>query len=158
MTLFVQDSQGYVPATDDQVVAAALRLTDAVMRRGPALDNLRAVKLYLAIRYSRLEHEVFAMILLDGRLRVIAVEELFRGTIDHAVVHPREVVKVVLQRNATAVILVHNHPSGLAEPSHADEHLTRRLKEALALIDVRVLDHLIVGHEFVESFAERGLL
>ena len=95
---------------------------------------------------------------LDNRHRVISFAELFRGTIDGASVHPREVVKEALSRNAAAVILVHNHPSGLPEPSQADEFITRRLKDALALVDIRVLDHLVVGDGICESFAERGLL
>ena len=96
--------------------------------------------------------------LLDNRHRVVECQELFRGTIDGASVHPREVVKEALQRNAAACILLHNHPSGVAEPSHADELITRRLKDALALVDIRVLDHLIVAGEEVISFAEKNLL
>ena len=95
---------------------------------------------------------------LDRRDRVIAFDELFRGTIDQASVHPREVVRQALTRNAAAVILAHNHPSGVAEPSEADEQITRRLKDALGLVDIRVLDHLVVGDGVCESFAERGLL
>ena len=95
---------------------------------------------------------------LDTRHRLIAFEELFRGTIDGASVHPREVVKQALARNAAAVILAHNHPSGVAEPSHADELITARLREALALVDIRVLDHCIVGDNGCLSFCERGLL
>lgn len=159
MTLFVQDSTGsYVAASDDVIVAEALALTDRQMRRGPCLNDTRTVKQHLLLRYSRHQHEVFAIIYLDAQLRVIDHEDLFRGTIDNAVVYPREVVKAVLAHNAHSVILVHNHPSGIPEPSVPDQQITNRLKEALALIDVRVLDHLIVGHDFVESFAERGLL
>jgi DNA repair protein RadC len=95
---------------------------------------------------------------LDNRNRVITCQELFRGTIDGASVYPREVVKEALAHNAAAVILVHNHPSGVAEPSQADELITRRLKQALSLVDIRVLDHVIVGDGACESFAERGLL
>ena len=113
---------------------------------------------FLRARLRDLPHEVFCCVYLDNRHRVIAFEELFRGTIDGASVHPREVVKHALARNAAALILVHNHPSGLAEPSQADELITRRLKEALALVDIRVLDHLVVGDGVCESFAERGLL
>ena len=105
-----------------------------------------------------LPHEGFCGVFLDNRHRVIALEELFRGTIDGASVHPREVVKRALAKNAAAVILAHNHPSGIAEPSQADELITRRLKEALALVDIRVLDHLVIGDGVCESFAERGLL
>lgn len=101
--------------------------------------------------------EVFAVMFLDNRHRIISFDELFFGTIDGASVYPREVVRAALEHNAAAVILAHNHPSGVAEPSHADRQITQRLKDALALIDVRVLDHMIVGEE-VLSFAERGLL
>jgi DNA repair protein RadC len=95
---------------------------------------------------------------LDNRHRLIAFDELFRGTIDGASVHPREVVRQALARNAAAVILAHNHPSGVAEPSQADELITQRLKEALALVDIRLLDHLVVGDGSCVSFAEKGLL
>lgn len=141
---------------------AAMELTrrhyEQLMITGAALTNPRATREYVRMRLRDLPHEVFACIYLDNRHRVIAFEELFRGTIDGASVHPREVVKEALARNAAALILVHNHPSGIAEPSQADELITRRLKEALGLVDVRVLDHLIVGDGVCESFAERGLL
>jgi DNA repair protein RadC len=109
------------------------------------------------LKLATYEHEVFACLMLDNRNRVIAFRELFRGTIDGASVYPREVVKQALADNAAAVIFAHNHPSGATEPSQADIAITERLKKALALIDVRVLDHLIVGDE-VTSFAERGIL
>jgi DNA repair protein RadC len=98
------------------------------------------------------------VLFLDNRHRVIAVEDMFRGTIDGASVHPREVVKAALTHNAAAVILAHNHPSGIAEPSQSDELITRRLKDALSLVEIRVLDHLVIGAGTTESFAERGLL
>jgi DNA repair protein RadC len=101
-------------------------------------------------------HEVFACIYLDNQHRVLAFDELFRGTIDGASVYPREVVKAALKRNAAALILAHNHPSGVAEPSAADRQLTRRLKDALALVDIRVLDHVVVGDGETVSLAERG--
>ena len=129
-----------------------------LMMSRSALEDHRAMRDFVWMRLRDLQHEIFGCLFLDNRHRVIAFEELFRGTIDGANVHPREVVKQALARNAAAVILVHNHPSGLAEPSQADEHLTRRLREALALVDIRVLDHLVVGDEGCESFAERGLL
>ncbi len=129
-----------------------------LMTTGSALTNPRATKEFMRMRLRDLPHEVFCCIYLDNRNRVIAFDELFRGTIDGASVHPREVVKEALARNASAVILAHNHPSGVAEPSQADELITRRLKQALALVDIRVLDHLIVGDGVCESFAERGLL
>lgn len=158
MTLYVQESpSSYRPAATREVVREALKVTQKAVR-GPSLRDPRALKEFLMVRLAHLEHEVFAVVHLDSRLRFIAFEELFRGTIDGAAVYPREVVKAVIQHNSAAVVLVHNHPSGMPEPSHADEHITRRLKEALALIDVRVVDHIVVGEDFCESFAERGLL
>jgi len=122
------------------------------------LSSPRAVKDYLRLALAGREHEVFAALLLDAQHRVIACEELFRGTLTQTSVYPREVVKCALRRNAAAVIFAHNHPSGVAEPSHADEILTRSLKAALALVDVQVLDHFIVAGTRTLSFAERGLL
>jgi DNA repair protein RadC len=101
-------------------------------------------------------YEVFACLFLDTRHRVISYEELFQGTIDGASVHPREVLRRALQHNAAAVILAHNHPSGVAEPSDADRRITTRLKDALALVDIRVLDHIVIGDQLATSFAERG--
>jgi len=141
---------------------AALELTrrhyGALMMAGPTLTNPRSTREYLRVQLRDLPYEVFAAIYLDNRNRVIKYSELFRGTIDGATVHPREVVKEALSYNAAAVILAHNHPSGVAEPSQADELITRRLKEALASVDIRVLDHLVIGDAHVESFAERGFL
>lgn len=128
------------------------------LARGPALLNPAFVREYLRLLFAGEEREVFVVLFLDNRHRVLAVERMFFGTIDGANVHPREVVKRALKHNAAAVIFSHNHPSGVAEPSPADEMITRRLKEALLLIDIRVLDHLVVGESTVESFAERGLL
>jgi DNA repair protein RadC len=105
-----------------------------------------------------LEHEVFCCLYLDKRHRLIHFEELFRGTIDGASVHPREIVKLALQRNAAAIIIAHNHPSGVAEPSQADEMITQRVKDALGLVDIRLLDHIVVGDGVSVSLAERGLL
>jgi DNA repair protein RadC len=128
------------------------------MRAGPPLHSPAATREFLVARLRDIPHELFCCLHLDNRHRLIAFEELFRGTIDGASVHPREVVKQALARNAAAVILVHNHPSGIAEPSHADELITRRLREALQLVDIRVLDHLIVADNGCLSFAERGLI
>ena len=113
---------------------------------------------YLAARLQHLDHERFCCLFLDNRHRVLAFEELFRGTIDGTSVYPREVVKEALRFNAAAVILAHNHPSGHAEPSQADERITRRLKAALELVDIRLLDHIVVGHGQVTSLASRGLV
>jgi DNA repair protein RadC len=128
------------------------------VRRGTAMDSPRAVREFLTIKLGALEHELFAVLLLDTRHRLIEYVELFRGTIDGASVHPREVVKLALARNAAALVLAHPHPSGTAEPSHADQLITRRLKDALALVDIRVLDHVIVAGGEAISFAESGLL
>ena len=136
----------------------ARRHLEETLRRGPALGSPDAVRRFLRARLRDLPHEVFCCLHLDNRNRVIAFEELFRGTIDGASVHPREVVKRALAHNAAALILAHNHPSGVAEPSQADEVITRRLRSALALVDIRVVDHLVVGDGACVSFAERGLL
>lgn len=125
---------------------------------GNALTSPAATRKFLTARLRDLDHEMFCCLYLDTRNRVIRYEELFRGTLDGASVHPREVVKQSLAHNAAAVIFAHNHPSGVAEPSGADEHITRRLKDALALVDIRVLDHLVIGDGELTSFAERGLL
>lgn len=123
-----------------------------------ALDSPTRVRDYLRLALAGREHEVFVALMLDARHRVIACDELFRGTLTQTSVYPREVVKAALARNAAAVIFAHNHPSGAAEPSGADELLTRTLKSALALVEVRVLDHFIIAGSQAVSFAERGLL
>lgn len=128
------------------------------LRFGPSLTSPRAARDYLIARLRDRDHEVFCCLFLDSRHRLLSFEELFRGTVDGASVHPREVVKQALARNASAVILAHNHPSGVAEPSQADEIITIRLRDALALVDIRVLDHLIVGDGTCASLAERGLV
>ena len=144
---------------EDEIISAALqilerRITYQVDK--PIIKSPDESKDYVKLQLAERPYEVFACLFLDSRHRVIAFEELFRGTIDGCSVHPREVVKTALAHNAAAVILAHNHPSGNAEPSQADRRITERLRDALSLIDVRVLDHLIVGQEVV-SFAERGL-
>ena len=123
-----------------------------------ALHSPDDVRRYFAMQLTGLEHEVFSVLLLDNRHRVIEYRELFRGTIDSAAVYPREVAKVCLSRNAAACIFAHNHPSGVAEPSDTDVRLTRKLVDALALLDVRVLDHLVIGQGVQTSLAERGLM
>jgi DNA repair protein RadC len=130
----------------------------ATLQRGDALTSPDDTRRFLAARLRGYGHEVFAALFLDNRHRVIAFEELFSGTIDGASVHPREVVKRALAHNAAALILAHNHPSGVAEPSRADESITQRLREALGLVEIRVLDHLIVGDGEIVSLAERGLI
>lgn len=136
----------------------ARRHYQELMTCGPALSGPRVVREFLRMRLRDLPHEVFGVLHLDNRNRFICYKELFRGSIDGAYVHPREVVKDALAHNAAGTILFHNHPSGVSEPSQADELITRRLKEALALVDIRLIDHLIVGDASVESLAERGLL
>ena len=128
------------------------------LQRGDALSSPDSVRRYLSSQLAGRQHEVFCGLFLDNRHRVIEYTELFTGTIDSAAVYPREVVKHCLRSNAAAVIFAHNHPSGVAEPSDTDVRLTRKLTDALALIDVRVLDHLIIGQGVQTSLAERGLM
>ena len=157
--LFTSDADGVTrPATADEILDAARTMLARRVRRGRALSNPRHTREYLQLELAPREHEVFAILFLDNRHRVIEFVPLFRGTIDGASVHPREVVKEALSRNAAAVILAHNHPSGVAEPSQADEMITGRLRDALALVDIRVLDHFVVTCDSIVSFAERGLL
>jgi DNA repair protein RadC len=125
---------------------------------GHALESVDDTRRYLQAQLRDRPHEVFCCLFLDNRHRVLAFEELFRGTLNGTAVYPREIVKRAMSHNAAAVILVHNHPSGVAEPSRQDENLTSRLKESLELLDVRLLDHLVVGDGEVVSFSERGLL
>ncbi|WP_018869163.1 MULTISPECIES: DNA repair protein RadC [unclassified Thioalkalivibrio] len=139
------------------VLEMGRRHLEADLERGEALTSPAATRRFLSARLRDYPFEVFGALFLDNRHRVLAFEELFRGTIDGASVHPREVVRRVLHHNAAAVILAHNHPSGVAEPSRSDALITRRLSEALSLIDVRLLDHLIIGDTAV-SLAERGEL
>lgn len=158
-SLLVRDAQGrYLPASADQILDAARQVIDQKMQRGVSFTSPTLVKEYLVTKLSGFEHEVFAVLFLDSQHRLIEYSEMFRGTIDSASVYPREVVKEAMRCNAGAVILAHNHPSGNPEPSSADKTLTARLKEALALIDVRTLDHIIVAGADTTSFAERGLL
>jgi DNA repair protein RadC len=144
------------------VLKAALELARRhfreALRLGPALAAPEATRAFLLAQLRDRPYEVFCCLYLDNRHRLIVFEELFRGTIDRAGVHPREVLRQTLSHNAAAVIFAHNHPSGVLEPSQADELITRRLKEALALVDVRVLDHFIIGEGTCFSFAEHGLL
>jgi DNA repair protein RadC len=147
----------YEIASTDQILAAARKVLAHRVRRGASLDSPRLVRDYLAVRLGHLEHEIFGVILLNQRHKVIKYVELFRGTIDGSV-YPREVVKLALHEGAAACVLFHNHPSGVKEQSHADEAITQRLKAALALISVRVLDHLIIAADEMLSFSERGLI
>lgn len=153
--LLICDGGKYRKATPDEIRDEALRVTPC---EGTAIKSPADTLDYLRLQLGQLPHEVFVLILLDNRHRVLAFRELFRGTIDGTSVYPREVVKEVLAHNAAAVILAHNHPSGVAEPSQADERITRRLKAALELIDVRILDHLIIAGDQHASLASCGHL
>ena len=144
--------------TQDQTIRRALAILEERVRHGDALASPSAVRDYLRLLLHDREHEVFVCVFLDAQHRVIASEELFRGTLAQTSVYPREVVKAALARNAAAMIFAHNHPSGVAEPSRADELLTQALKQALALVDIRTLDHFVVAGGRLTSFAERGLL
>jgi DNA repair protein RadC len=153
--------KGLGPAKRAEILAVmelARRASKDPLSTAPVMDSPSAVKRYCALQMARLEHEAFSVLFLDAHQRLIDMAILFRGTLSHASVYPREIVKEALARNAAAVVLAHNHPSGVAEPSLADEMLTRTLQSALRLVDVQVLDHLVVGGDEVVSFAERGLL
>jgi len=140
------------------VMEVARRALRETMSRGNALSSPRTVRDFLRLKLQDRPHEVFAAVFLDAQNRVLAVEELFRGTLTQTSVYPREVVKRALHFNAAALIFAHNHPSGIAKPSRSDEALTQALKQALALVDVKVLDHFVIGGGAAMSFAERGLL
>ncbi len=140
------------------VITLAMKVLAIKHRAGRALSKPDETRNYLRLRLADYRNEVFGCLFLDNRHRIIAVRELFQGTIDGASVHPRVVVQQAMEVNAAAMVFFHNHPSGVAEPSRADEMLTRRLIEALALVDVRVLDHFVVSGGESVSFAERGLI
>lgn len=140
-----------------QIIQLALEILNNQIK-GQALTSPKDTRDFLRLQLAEYEHEVFAVLFLDNRHRVISFDHMFRGTIDGASVYPREVVKTALKHNAAAVIFSHNHPSGICEPSSADISLTRRLKTALEMVDVRVLDHFVVSTEGAVSFAERGLI
>lgn len=159
-SLYVQDALGqYVPASEDFVIAQALVTVDKRMRNeNIAFHTPGAVKEYLSLKLGQLPYEVFAILFVDSQNRLIAYEELFRGSINQTSVYPRECAKRALELNACACILSHNHPSASLQPSRADEALTQNLKTTLALVDVRVLDHIIVGGGRTLSMAEQGLM
>lgn len=144
---------------EDQIIARGLTILAGQMRTDrEVFSSPTTVRHYCQLRLGALDHEVFAVLFLDAQNRLIEYREMFRGTLTQTSVYPREVVKECLELNAAAVILVHNHPSGEVQPSRADEALTQKLKAALALVDVRVLDHVIVSAVQSMSMAERGLL
>ena len=148
----------YRPARAEKVLSQARPVLAHRVWRGATMSSSQAVKDYLLLEIGLLEHEVFCVLFLDAQHRIIALKQMFRGTVTQTSVYPREVVKAALVCNSVAVILAHNHPSVVAEPSRADEFLTQTLKSALALVDVRVLDHLVVADADVCAFPERGLL
>jgi DNA repair protein RadC len=157
----LQGIKGLGPAKRAELLAVmemARRALAQGLRAAPVFDHPGAVKDYFSLQLGGHEQEVFAVLFLDSQHRLIQLEALFHGTLAQTSVYPREVVKRALAHNAAAVVLGHNHPSGVAEPSRADEYLTQTLRQALALVDVRVLDHIIVGRGQVVSMAERGLM
>jgi len=155
----VRDHAGqYRPAEADEVLLAAQRLLASQVRGSDVMSSPAVVKDFLRTRLGQLPHEVFAVVHLDSQNRVIDYVEMFRGTVSQTSVYPREVVRDAMARNSSALLLVHNHPSGTPEPSRADEALTQTLKAATALVEVRVLDHLIVTAHSIQSMAERGLV
>ena len=159
--LDLKSVKGLGPAKRAEILAVmeiARRALAQPLRAMPVFEAPQQVKDYVSLQLGGLPHEVFAVLFLDHQHRLLVLEEMFRGTLAQTSVYPREVVRRALALNAGAVILAHNHPSGLAEPSRADEYLTQTLKSALALVDVRVLDHLVVGQGQVVSMAERGLM
>ena len=160
MKLYVHERllEAYRPARPEELLDAARAALRRRYRRGKCMQNPQSAGPYLVAELGHLEYELFAVLWLDTRHRLIGYEPLFRGSIDGASVHAREVVRTAINHNAAACILAHNHPSGMPEPSHADRAITARLKEALGLIDVRVLDHFIVAADAYVSLAERGWL
>jgi DNA repair protein RadC len=146
------------PVTETDILMMARQLANLRLRRGRALTSPQDVFSHLQTLLANYEHEVFALLMLDSRHRVLAFQELFHGTLDGASVYPREVVKIALEYNAAAMILVHNPPSGDPAPSQADRTLTKKLQDALNLVGVRTLDHIVVGQEGCVSLAEQGYL
>ncbi|UUZ78414.1 DNA repair protein RadC [Polaromonas sp. P1(28)-13] len=157
--VLVRDVAGdYRQVDADEVLQAAQQVLLGRVRGSDVLASPQAVRDFLRVKLGALEHEVFAVVHLDTQNRVIEYVEMFRGTVSQTSVYPREVVREAMMRNSAALLLVHNHPSGSTQPSRADEMLTQTLKTALALVDVRVLDHLIVAGNDILSMAERGLM
>ena len=153
--------KGLGPAKRAEIAAVleiARRSMAQALTERPMFSAPDDLKLFLRLKLGGLGHEVFAVLFLDAQLRLIEFQEMFQGTLTHTAVYPREIVKQALTLGAAAVVLAHNHPSGVAEPSRADEAMTQQLKNALSLVDVRVLDHLVVGEGHVVSLAERGLM
>lgn len=145
---------------ENKTIFRALNILNQRMRKSPdiTVTNPSDVKAYLRLRLEEREREIFAVMFFDHRHQLITYKELFFGTIDSCSVHPREVARIALKYNASAIIFAHNHPSGVAEPSDADQHITEKLKKALSLLEIRVLDHFVIGDGDIVSFAERGIL
>jgi DNA repair protein RadC len=157
--LWIHNEPGDVRiATPAEILEVAREIMNRRIRRGTSMTSPRVVRDFLTVKLGTVEHESFCVLLLDSRHRLIEYVELFRGTIDGANVYPREVVKLALAKNAAALVVAHPHPSGIAEPSHADELISQRLKEALSLVDIRLLDHVIIAGGVAVSLAERGAL
>jgi DNA repair protein RadC len=157
--LLVRNERGETRlATGEEVLRTAREIMNRKVRRGTSMSSPKLVRDFLTIKLGTLEHEIFCVLLLDSRHRLIEFVELFRGTIDGASVHPREVVKLALSKNAAALVACHPHPSGVAEPSQADELITQQLKAALELVQIRLLDHIVVAGGVAVSLAERGVL
>lgn len=148
-----------LPASAQHTIRAALTLLEGQLREpGESFTSSHALRDWLRLQLATQEREEFTALFLDNQHRLIAHETLFTGTINHTQVHPREIVKAALQHNAAAVVVAHNHPSGYAEPSQDDRNITGRIHEALALVDIRLLDHMVIGGMEIVSFAERGWL
>lgn len=148
----------FVYSTEDEVLNAAKSIMENRIQHHDLLNSPNLVVSYLTTRLGHREREVFLVLYLNNQNQLISSEELFLGTIDGAAVYPREVVKSALKHNSAALIIAHNHPSGIAEPSQADRNITSRLQEALSLVEIRVLDHVVIGSSNYVSFAERGLI
>ena len=156
--LYIKDDSGkYLCADESDVIFEATSIYNSYFCKGTALTSPDESAKYLKLKVAHYEHEVFICLFLTNQHHVISCDEMFRGTIDGASVYPREVIKAALEYNAAAVIFAHNHPSGISEASNADKVITAKLKKALELVDVRVLDHFVIGED-VFSFAEHGLL
>jgi len=157
--LWIRNERGETRlATPEEIIGKAREVMSRKVRRGTSMSSPQVVRDFLSIKLGTLEHEIFCVLLLDSRFRLIEFVELFRGTIDGASVHPREVVKLALSKNAAALVAAHPHPSGVAEPSVADEQITRQLKAALDLVQIRLLDHVVIAGGVAISLAERGLV
>jgi DNA repair protein RadC len=157
--LWIRNERGETRlATPEEIIRKAREVMSRKVRRGTSMSSPQVVRDFLSIKLGTLEHEIFCVLLLDSRFRLIEFVELFRGTIDGASVHPREVVKLALSKNAAALVAAHPHPSGVAEPSVADEQITRQLKAALDLVQIRLLDHVVIAGGVAISLAERGLV